>query len=134
MAAVALRAPDELGAAELPRIEWDYPACIYFLVERGEVVYVGRTASLVSRVAQHRAAVQNCGVRKSFDQVFYIACDEDLLDLVEGGLIKILNPRDNRTKFGEGRCRVVSVMEERALRRAGLASALRGHVPERREE
>lgn len=110
-----------LGAAELPRAEWDYPPCVYFLVDQGEVVYVGLSSALVMRILQHRS-----DVRKRFDRVLFVPCPEHLLESVEGGLIKILNPRDNRAKFGERRNRLVSLLEENALRAAGLGHVLDG--------
>jgi hypothetical protein len=121
-----------LPLEELPAIHWDYPPCIYFLLDEGQVVYVGKTVGLVARIGQHlRPNRWDPSVRKRFQRVLYIPCSETLLDRVEGALIKILNPRDNRAGLGpKSMRRVVNLLEENALCDVGLSFMLTRRVAE----
>jgi hypothetical protein len=64
---------------------------VYFLVKGEEVVYVGQSISPLNRIGTHTA---NRG--KSFDRVFIVPVPCELLDKVEGAMIRWLNPPLNR--------------------------------------
>ena len=64
----------------------DQSARIYFLVERNEVVYVGKTTRLFRRLHNHLSS------NKKFSRVFYIDVDPDDLDEVERELIGDIRP------------------------------------------
>lgn len=64
--------------------------CVYFLCLDDEVVYVGQSVQLVSRVQSHR------GDGKKFDRVVYLPTPEARLDDVEKAFIVALRPRLNR--------------------------------------
>lgn len=66
-------------------------SCVYFLVKRDRIVYVGQTTNLPSRVASHRL---NLGTK--FDKVFHRNVPRDDLDRVESALIRALRPALNR--------------------------------------
>lgn len=71
------------GAVELyaPAI----PSCVYVLIRAGEVVYVGQSVALYTRVEDHRR-------NKVFDSLWYYPVPLALLDQVEGALIRALRP------------------------------------------
>jgi hypothetical protein len=60
---------------------------IYFLCEAGEVVYVGQSIDVYSRVPQHKG--------KSFDAVYLFPSPASELDRMEGAFIRLLRPRLN---------------------------------------
>jgi hypothetical protein len=67
-----------------------YPPCVYFLVRRGVIVYVGSTKSLGGRVGGHVAS------GKAFDEVVYVEVqDKHDRFRVETALIHVLRPRLN---------------------------------------
>jgi len=72
-----------------------YPPCVYFLVLRGDVVYVGKTRNIPVRVQQHRNGDQNT-TKKEFDSVYFLEVGEgkDLTD-VENYFIHKLRPKHN---------------------------------------
>lgn len=67
------------------------PPCVYFLIEDGRVVYVGKSSSLQGRITTH---IED---KKSFTRVLYIECktEEDALDL-EAAFIHALKPSLNK--------------------------------------
>lgn len=69
-----------------------YPTCVYFLCLGGDVVYVGQTVNLPSRLHTHSGV-------KEFDRVFYLPVPRSDLDLVETSFIKFLQPRLNTENF-----------------------------------
>ena len=76
--------PDEITAAAVP---WTRHTGVYFLLHRGEVVYVGQSVNVYSRIAQHTF--------KEFDSFAYIPCRECNLDKLESLYIHVLQPRLN---------------------------------------
>lgn len=63
---------------------------VYFLCEGDEVVYVGRSLSVLHRIAEHiKASV------KEFSHVFFLPCAIAELDEIEQRWIKTLNPKYN---------------------------------------
>lgn len=57
---------------------------VYFLISGGEIVYVGKSKSVLERLSSHRG--------KDFDSVATVACDADQLDLMEIAYIAALEP------------------------------------------
>lgn len=68
---------------------------VYFLVRRGEVVYVGQTKKGMMRPLAHR-------YDKDFDEVYIMPCDEKNLDFIESEYIVKYKPEYNKTIGGEG--------------------------------
>lgn len=77
-----------------------FPA-VYFLYHHGEVVYVGQTTTLKSRIDTHLSE----GV-KTFDAVGFIRCTIDRLLEIEAKFIRSLAPKYNE-------CSVAKKMRER---------------------
>lgn len=61
---------------------------VYLLILRGEVIYVGSSINVSTRVLGHRCA-------KSFDRAVWIPVDKDDLTSYEGALIRALRPSLN---------------------------------------
>lgn len=61
---------------------------VYFLVEGRQVVYVGQSRNLMSRLATHVGC-------KMFDRFAYIPCPAEALDLLESLYIHALRPSQN---------------------------------------
>ena len=80
----------------------DVPPCIYFLFYRGEVVYIGQSQNLHSRLWQH--TMPKDPDRKIFDEVRYFACKRDRVLDVEARFVLLIRPRlndcDNRHYSG----------------------------------
>lgn len=88
---------DELGfelLSEKEIVEWskgNLPTSgIYFLVKNAEVVYVGQSTSVLSRIGTHIL-----DPNKDFSAVSFISAPKESLDLLETIYIKILNPKLN---------------------------------------
>ncbi|OLF36556.1 hypothetical protein BTW00_05585 [Psychrobacter sp. C 20.9] len=63
-------------------------ACgVYFLVKNNEIVYIGQSINIASRITQHRD--------KDFDSVSYVACHKDELDILESLYILAYQPALN---------------------------------------
>lgn len=83
-------------------------SAIYFLVDNGEIVYVGQTEDLELRVEWHIKFSSKKTKRiwtgrrlknkefKRFDRMFWIGVRSRDLDAYEGALIRALKPRYNR--------------------------------------
>ena len=65
----------------------------YILIRKNEVVYVGKSVNLLSRINTHL----NEGL-KDFDDYDFIYCEKDELDKKESELIKKYNPEYNIQK------------------------------------
>lgn len=61
---------------------------VYFLINDGEIVYVGQTIHLMPRIASHKRD-------KDFDSYNFIECKASELDLIESFYIHVLSPRLN---------------------------------------
>lgn len=67
----------------------NYSGClVYFLLQDGEVVYVGQTAHGLSRPFSHHDKV--------FDEVKILFCEPEELDLIEDKYIQKYKPRYNK--------------------------------------
>lgn len=63
-------------------------ACgVYFLIKDNEIVYIGQSINIASRVTQHRD--------KAFDSVSYVACHRNELDILESLYILAYQPELN---------------------------------------
>jgi predicted DNA-binding transcriptional regulator AlpA len=60
---------------------------VYLLFEKGDLLYVGQSTNVYSRVPQHRD--------KPYDKVLFLPCSIEVLDVVESALIAALRPRLN---------------------------------------
>ena len=69
---------------------------VYFLFILDELVYVGQSTNIRSRIAAHQQ--EN---KINFDSVFYIEVDEDKLIQVEKGYIVKYDPKYNQTHIFE---------------------------------
>lgn len=69
--------------------------CVYFLILKNEVVYVGMTTQLSTRVGTHR------GYGKKFDRVLYIVCTDESAPKIERALIRHLRPVLNGSRVGK---------------------------------
>ncbi len=78
----------EARLCEIPPFE--YPPCVYFLVLKQEIVYVGQSRNLLSRLGQHRED------GKCWDRVLYLPVPADCLLAVEAQWIRVLCPPLNR--------------------------------------
>lgn len=65
---------------------------VYFLVDDGEVVYVGQSKDIAFRLVSHRA-----GRKFKFSTVAWIAVPEPYLDMVESWYFHKLKPRHSKT-------------------------------------
>lgn len=65
---------------------------IYFLLNRGEIVYVGQTTNILRRLIRH-----NQERTKVYDAVSFLACRPDELDDLELVYVEALVPRHNFT-------------------------------------
>lgn len=61
---------------------------VYFLIKNNEIIYVGQSVNVFSRVGQHRYL-------KDFDGFKYINCKKLELDILESVYIHFLNPKLN---------------------------------------
>ena len=68
------------------------PPSIYFLILRGEVVYVGQSTNLSSRIEHHKT-------NKEFDKVLHMHIDQERLLEIERFFIEILEPKYNKEGF-----------------------------------
>jgi excinuclease UvrABC nuclease subunit len=66
---------------------------IYFLVDDGEIVYVGQAVDLRRRLVEH----YELGA-KPFDSYFFLPTNESDLDAVEAHYIHALKPKYNHAK------------------------------------
>jgi hypothetical protein len=75
---------DEIVKAALP---WERAIGVYFLVQDKEVVYVGQSVNVYSRISQHRD--------KKFDKYAFVPCEAQVLDKLESLYIHVLRPKLN---------------------------------------
>jgi hypothetical protein len=80
----ALLSQEQIVKASIP---WERSTGVYFLVWNDEVVYVGQSVNVYSRITHHSA--------KEFDRYAYIPCHEDALDRLESLYIHCFRPRLN---------------------------------------
>jgi hypothetical protein len=86
-----------------PMAEWlrEFPvgmlrptACVYFLVRKGRIVYVGMSDSLYSRITDHLKD-------KAFDRVLFLRVLPDEMSTVESAFIRIFKPAYNAPRTHE---------------------------------
>ncbi len=70
---------------------------VYFLISGNEIVYVGQSVNIPSRIEQHKKDQQ-----KTFDRYYYIECKVTELDVVEGRYIRKFMPKYNKVIPREG--------------------------------
>lgn len=63
--------------------------CIYFLTDDRKVVYIGQTANIKTRLAEHRK-------NKQFDSYRFIYCSFDKLNIYEERWINKFKPKYNK--------------------------------------
>jgi len=76
-------------------VNWRSGPCVYFLIDGDRVVYVGKSAKLVTRLVEH---MQD----KRFDRVLYLRQPKSDLSRVESALIRYLKPRYNVLEVSSG--------------------------------
>ena len=64
---------------------------IYFLIDAGEIVYIGQSTNILDRVGSHFSE------GKTFDRYYAVDVPKRYLNEVESFLIHRFKPRDNRT-------------------------------------
>jgi len=64
---------------------------VYFLERDGEIVYIGQSINVSSRIRQHQSGYD----RKEFDSVRILPCDKKELNNWEGFFIRLLSPKLN---------------------------------------
>jgi len=79
---------DQILEFEVP-MSW--PPCIYFLLDGLEVIYVGQSINLLSRIVGHRRD------KKEFDRILYLPVAQADLNKIEQSWIRKLKPRLNKT-------------------------------------
>jgi hypothetical protein len=78
-----LRADEIVDAAK----PWQTYCGVYFLRSEGEVVYVGQSVNVFSRISNHR--------EKKFDSFTVVPCEREHLDSLESLYIHTLRPKLN---------------------------------------
>ena len=68
------------------------PPCVYFLIDKSQIVYVGQSANLPARLHAHR-------MEKNFDRALYMPIDNGRLAEIERFFIETLTPKYNRENF-----------------------------------
>lgn len=81
---------DDILAAAIPT---RMPSGVYFLIDGREVVYVGQSQDILSRIGTHRKQ------GRLFDRFAYIECAPEKMDDLEGHYIAAFAPRLNMS-FG----------------------------------
>lgn len=78
-----------LQAEEIVRVAlpWNMTKGVYFLVHKDEVVYVGQSNNVYSRISQH--------VDKVFDKFAFVQCEANLMNKLESLYIHVLKPKLN---------------------------------------
>ena len=69
--------------------------CIYFLIDKCEVVYVGQSVNIYQRLNSHRN-----DVKKDYDEVKLIEYRKEELNNAEDKIISLFEPKYNKTKTG----------------------------------
>lgn len=79
--------PHEIAAAALP---WTHATGVYFLLDGDDVVYVGQSRNVYSRISSHSA--------KNFNRYAFVPCAVEALDKLESLYIHLLRPKLNGRK------------------------------------
>lgn len=87
--------PEELHPMQEHLRRWGtefIPPCVYFLCAGKEIIYVGQSVNLATRIGAHYG--EKAGL---FDRVFFLPVPKERLNDVELAFITALSPRLNRT-------------------------------------
>lgn len=76
----ALLTREQIVATAIP---WEQSSGVYFLIAGDQIVYVGQSVNVYSRIAQHT---------KIFDRYAYIPCAVDVMDRLESLYIHCFRP------------------------------------------
>ena len=68
---------------------------VYFLLNEGEIVYIGQSTDMDSRCVIHERD-------KIFDSTFYIECESRDMDLIESLMIHHYEPAENKNHAHHG--------------------------------
>lgn len=79
--------PHEIAAAALP---WNHATGVYFLLDGDDVVYVGQSRNVYSRISSHPV--------KNFNRYAFVPCAVEALDKLESLYIHLLRPTLNGRK------------------------------------
>jgi hypothetical protein len=80
--------------------------CIYFLINGDEIVYVGQSSSLQSRLESHRSD------KKEFDRVLFLPTPSSFLSSLEMALIRALKPKYNQSLVGDLNLNNINTLKE----------------------
>jgi hypothetical protein len=86
----ALLPEEDIVRASLP---WEKSSGVYFLIADREIVYVGQSVNVYSRIDEHAKG-------KDFDRYAYVPCPIEMLDKLESLYIHCLRPRLNGSLNG----------------------------------
>lgn len=95
---------EEIVAAAIPMA---FSCGIYFLIKNDEVVYVGQSVDVMSRISKHRRADTD------FDFFNVVTCEPESLDEMEQAYIFALTPRYN-TVYGGRKAKRTTAADETA--------------------
>ncbi len=104
---------------------------VYFLFDADELVYIGQSKNMLSRIGQHIKG------SKAFDSYTFIECGEDELDGLEAAYIKQYQPKLNTVGTNPAAIRPSITISERRtdqMKRSPMSDgywARRLHLPER---
>lgn len=96
--AKSLLREDEMALVALP---WAKASGVYFLLDGDEVVYVGQSVNVYSRIGQH--------TDKRFDRYAFVPCPVDALNKLESLYIHCLRPRLNGDQRNDAKCAPIAL-------------------------
>lgn len=77
---------------EIPPTTFRSGCCVYFLCDKKEIVYIGKSINLHNRVANEHSR------SKVFDRIYYLPVPHKKMDSTEKALILIFKPKYNSLK------------------------------------
>ena len=98
LTAKMLLSAEEIARGALP---WTRSCGVYFLLEGDEVVYVGQSVHVYSRIGQH--------TDKRFDRYAFVPCAAEKLDILESLYIHCLRPKLNGNQNNNAKCAPISL-------------------------
>lgn len=84
---------------------------IYFLLNKGHVIYIGQTIDLYTRMGKHDSQSM------PYDCMRFISCPNDLLDYYETRWIKRFLPSENKTHKGRKKQKSRYIKSDRIIKR-----------------
>jgi predicted DNA-binding transcriptional regulator AlpA/predicted GIY-YIG superfamily endonuclease len=100
----AVDVPEELAGVQGAIQEYHgfaHAHCVYFLLQFGTVIYVGKSRRIGARVAQHQNGSKDTP-KKEFNRVLYMVVEADQVNAAEAYYIKTLSPIYNRVGVETG--------------------------------